>query len=104
MNPRLPLGQKILGALIVITLLAISASTIFIAQSAVRDANARFTSGAPSQSIAIAQRDALVYVIRLEQWSFGLKDHCSSQGAVCAEPRGPKPSPNSPPHNACPWP
>ena len=74
MNPRLPLGQKILGALIVITLLAISASTIFIAQSAVRDANARFTSGAPSQSIAIAQRDALVYVIRLEQWSFGLKE------------------------------
>jgi hypothetical protein len=34
-RPRVPLGQKILGALIAIDLLALGGSTIFISQSAV---------------------------------------------------------------------
>jgi signal transduction histidine kinase len=73
-RPRTPLGQKILGGLIVINLIALGGSTIFISQSSINQVKLLTSAKRPAKSFTLAQSQALVYVIRLEQWSFGLKD------------------------------
>ena len=71
---RIPLGQKILGGLIVINLLALGGSTIFISQSTTNHVKLLTSAKRPTKSFSLAESAALVYAIRLEQWSFGLKD------------------------------
>jgi signal transduction histidine kinase len=80
-RPRIPLGQKILGGLLVIDLLALTGSTIFISQSAVNQVKLLTSVKRPARSFTIAESAALVYVIRLEQWSFGLKERGDVQVA-----------------------
>ena len=73
-RPRIPLGQKILGVLIVICLFAVGASTIYLGQSGVKEAKDRILLGSPSSGNSITVREYMVYLIRMEQWSVGLKD------------------------------
>jgi signal transduction histidine kinase len=80
-RPRVPLGQKILGALIAIDLLALGGSTIFISQSAVNQVKLLTSAKRPAKSFSLAESEALIYVIRLEQWSFGLKERRDVQNA-----------------------
>ena len=73
-RPRIPLGQKVLGVLIVICLFAVGASTIYLGQSGVKEAKDRILLGSPSSGNSITVREYMVYLIRMEQWSVGLKD------------------------------
>jgi signal transduction histidine kinase len=73
-RPRIPLGQRILGGLIVINLLALGGSTIFISQSSINQVKLLTSAKRPAKSFTLAQNEALIYVIRLEQWSFGLME------------------------------
>jgi hypothetical protein len=73
-RPWIPVGQKILGGLIVINLLALGGSTIFTSQSATNQVKLLTSAKRPTRSFTLAESAALVYVVRLEQWSFGLKD------------------------------
>ena len=73
-RPRIPLGQKILGGLIIINLLVLGGSTIFISESATKHVKLLTSAKRPARSFSLAESAALVYVIRLEQWSFGLKE------------------------------
>ncbi len=68
------IGQKILGGLIVINLIVIAGSILFITQSTVERVEFLTSQDRPSRSFSLAERETLVYLIALEQWSFGLID------------------------------
>ena len=73
-RPRIPLGQKILGGLIVISVLVLSGSSFFLAQSSINKETLLISADRPTKSFAIAENAALVYVIHLERWSAGLTE------------------------------
>ena len=73
-RPRIPLGQKILGGLIVISVLVLSGSSIFLAQSSINQETLLTSANRPAKSFAVAESAALVYVIHLERWSVGLTE------------------------------
>ncbi len=71
---RIGIWQKILGGLIVINLIVIAGSILFITQSAVERVEFLTSKDRPSRSFSLAERETLVYLMALEQWSFGLTE------------------------------
>ncbi len=72
-RPRMPLGQKVLSGLIVVTLLTIATSFHSFNRSAVNDLNVRISGKSPRAGITITVREQMVFLNQLEQWSVGLK-------------------------------
>ncbi len=68
------IGQKILGGLIVINLIVIAGSILFITQSTVERVEFLTSQDRPSRSFSLAERETLVYLMALDQWSFGLTE------------------------------
>ncbi len=69
---RTRLWQKIFGGLVVFNLIVIASSVLIMTQSTVEQVKFLTSQDRPSRSFSLAERETLVYIMTLEQWSFGL--------------------------------
>jgi len=67
-------AQKILGGLIICNLVVIAGSVLFITRSTVERVTYLTSQERPSRSFSLTERETLVYLMYLEQWSFGLRE------------------------------
>lgn len=68
------IGHKILRVFIALNLLALGGLTLFISQSSNNQSAVLTSEQRPTKIFSLSESESLVYVIRLEQWAFGLKD------------------------------
>ena len=71
--PGVNVWQKILRVLLVISFIALAGATFLTSQSANTQVKLLTSNQRPSKLFSLAESKALIYAIRLEQWSHGLK-------------------------------
>lgn len=76
---RLSWGQKLLGALMIISLIAFGITTFVTSRQSISQAQILSKVEAPASSIIFTQRETLVYVARFSEWLAGSVDRRTVQ-------------------------